>query len=59
MSDSPYTPEQVEALQREREHYERYGMADRAKQVAAELRKAGGPGDAPRGRRSARPDEQA
>lgn len=59
MSESPYTPEQVEALQREQAGYETRGMTDRAKLVAAELRKAGAPGDAPRGRRSARPDEQA
>lgn len=50
---SAYTPEQVEALKREQEHYERYGRTDRAKLVAAELRKAGADsGDAPRGRRS-------
>lgn len=53
MSDSPYTPEQVEALKREHEGYVIRGRSDRADLVAAELRKAGEKVDsAPRGRRS-------
>jgi hypothetical protein len=54
-----YSPEQLEALKREREGYLTYGKDDRAKAVAAELRAAGVDVDdeharssAPKGRRS-------
>jgi len=39
--------EHAAALSRELEHYERYGLEDRAKEVRAELRKLGAAGKPP------------